>query len=52
MICRGLTVGKSVRCWVSGDPKSLLNLMEERETDTQVEEVVVSRKGIKSEWEQ
>lgn len=26
VICGGLTVGKSVRCRVSGDPKSLVNL--------------------------
>lgn len=26
VICGGLTVGKSARCWVSGEPKSLVNL--------------------------
>lgn len=32
VICGGLTVSKSVRCRVSGDPKSLVNLakMEDR----------------------
>ena len=35
VICGGLTVGKSVRCRVSGEPKSLVNLEKDGgETDT------------------